>query len=1139
MKSPARNEIKFNRKSGGWKNLLRFCLIFTVISLVQVNHTPVSAQSTKVSLDLKNVTVEEVLNNIESKTVFRFLYNKQIVDVARKVTVLCKKEEVKQVLTDLFKDTGVEFSINGKQIVLSVAEKPSTQQKIKVSGTVKSVSGEPVIGATLVVKGTQMGTTSDLLGQFSFEIPGQSVLSVSYIGYKKIEYQVGNQRYFDLILEEDSKVLEEVVITAFGIKREEKALGYAVQKVSGAGLQTVKGVDMGTSLTGKIAGLNVLNSTEFAEAPEIQIRGENPLLVIDGVPYGNMTLRDIPSDDIESLNVLKGATASALYGYRGASGAIIVTTKKGNAYKGLSVTINSGTMYTAGFLAIPEIQSTYGRVVNTATNTYSTGGDGSWGVPLDGREVIQWDPISKAFKAMAYLPRGKDNFKNFLEQGYVLNNNINVVQQGEFGSFRTSATWVNNKGQYPNSVFNKFTYSMGGDMKIKKFTLSSNMSFNKQTSPNIGFSGYTSYDPMYTMLVWSAPDYDIKDYRDYWLVPNESQNNSYTDSGNNPYFDRYQRTHSTNKDILNGTLAINYDMTSWLKLTLRTGFDTYSDRQDIKVSKGSLISAGSATLIPNGSQVWGESANGSFNTGLSRGYSMNNDVLLSGNKSLGKFNVDGLLGGTMYYRQDEGVEAWTKDGLSIPGYYSLNASVSPAGVKSMMYRQEVNSVFGRLALSWNRLVYVEGTMRNDWSSTLPQSTRSYLYPSVSGSLIASELLPKYNWLSLWKLRSSWTSSRTPAGIYEINSVYSITNNAWGSLSAASYPNTIRGADVHPESSSTFEIGTAVNVFKNRASADISFYSKRMYDALKSTGISSASGYSYNYINIGEEVTRKGVEITANVTPVKSKDWQWDISVNWSKYARFYTKLDSVYSDDKPWVKVGERADSYILTDYQRDPNGNIIHNNGLPLYSAYQSKYGNYDPDWIWGVNTKLRWKNLEFNISFDGRVGGLAATTTEMYMWRAGSHPLSLVPERYLDATVPGSKNYIGTGVKVVSGAATYDTYGNITSDTRVYAPNDQAVTHETYTNTLHRGTAWGGAPSTLDLYSTTFLKIREMALTYNLPEKLCKKFYAKGVSISAVGQNIFLWAKQFKYSDPDGGYENFSDPSLRYLGFNLKVTF
>ncbi|MFA5044549.1 MAG: SusC/RagA family TonB-linked outer membrane protein [Paludibacter sp.] len=1138
MKSSSGKELSLLPEKKSGFRLVKILPVLIVCMILQLMSSKTFAQTTSLTLDMKNVPVEEVLNVIESKTVYRFLYNKQLVDVTRKVTVACKSEDLTQILTDIFKGTDVAFNVNGKQIVLSKSEKKSALPEKQITGKVIDPAGMAIIGATVVVKGTKNGTITNIDGNFTLEVPDKAILMVSYIGFKTLEINVTSNKYYEIKLEENVENLNEVVVTALGIRREQKALGYSVQAVQGDVLQTVKGIDIGTSLTGKVAGLLVYNSTEFAEAPTIEIRGEVPLLVIDGVPYGNMTLRDIPSDDIESLNVLKGATASALYGYRGASGAIMVTTKKGSSNKGLSVTINSGTMYTAGFLAIPEMQSTYGRVVSTATNKYSTGGDGSWGVPMDGREVNQWDPISKTWKSMAYLPRGKDNFKNFLEQGYVLNNNINVVQQGEFGSFRTSATWVQNKGQYPNSLFDKYTYSIGGDMKINKFTLSSSMAYNKQSSANIGFNGYTSYDPMYSMLVWSAPDYDVRDYKDYWLVPNESQNNSYTDSSNNPYFDRYQRTHSLNKDILNGTLSLNYDILSWLKATLRSGFDTYSDREEIKISKGSLISAGSATLIPNGTQVWGESANGSYNVGISRGYSFNNDLLLTGNKTFGKFSVDGLFGGTIYYRQDEGMEAMTQAGLTIPGYYSLNASVSPAKVKTKIYRQQVNSLFGRLELAWNSMVYIDGTIRNDWSSTLPVSTRSYLYPSVSGSFIASELLPKMDWLSLWKLRGSWTVSKKPADIYDTNSVYTINNSVWGSLSSASYPNSIKSTDVLPQSSATFEVGTVVNLYKNRASVDVSYYSKRMYDALTWAGISSASGYSSNYINTKEEVTRKGVEITANVTPVETKNWKWDVSVNWSKYARYFTKLDSLYSENKPWVKVGERADAYELYDYQRDPQGNMIYGAGLPLYSDFVSKYGNSDPDWIWGVNTTLRYKDFQFNISFDGRVGGLTQTVTEMYMWRAGSHPNSVVPERYLDATVGGS-NYVGSGVMVVSGAATYDAYGNITSDTRVYAPNDVAVTYETYINNLHHGTAWGGSASPIDVYSTTFFKIREVSLTYTLPKRICSKFYAKGLSVSAVGQNVLLWAKQFKYSDPDGGYENFSDPSVRYLGFNVKMTF
>lgn len=1117
-----------------------FALLIVLIGLPNL----LVAQTKRISINMTNSSLNDVLNEIEKQSDYTFLVNQEIVDINRKVVAVFENTPISTILDSLLKSENIEYVISNKQIILTPKKKEPVKEEIKpikVSGKIIDVnSQEPIPGVTILIKGTTIGAITDYEGKYSIEVTdANSSLTFSFIGYKTQTIALEGKTTFNIIMEEDTKSIDEVVITALGIKRETKALGYSVQSVEGEGLQKVKGVDVATSLTGKVAGLAVYNSTEFAEEPVIQIRGEVPILVIDGVPYGNMSLRDVPTDDIESMSVLKGATASALYGYRAASGAIMITTKKGSNKKGMTVSFNSSNMFAAGYLAIPETQSTYGREVNTATNTAVSNGDGSWGPPLEGQEVIQWDPISKTMKPMPYLPIGKSNFKNYVEQGYVLNNNINLIQQGEIGSFRVSATSVQNKGQYPNSMFSKYTYSMGGDIKVDKFTLTSNLSFNKQISPNIGFGGYTGYDPMYSLLIWTSPDVNILDLKDYWLVPNETQNNSYTDTNNNPYFDRNERTHSLDKDIFNGSLSLSYELTSWLKATLRSGYDTYSNRQVIRISQGSLISAGTATVLDNGSQVWGESMKGSYNIGLGRGYSFNNDFLLTGNQAFGQFTIDALAGGTILTRQDEGTDSRTQGGLAIPAYYSLNASVLPASVASVLYRQQVNSLYGRLALSWNKLIYVDGTFRNDWSSTLSKSTRSYFYPSLSGSFIASELLPKMVWLSLWKLRGSWTTGREIPGIYKINQVYSINNPAWGNLSSASLPTIIRDEVVFASGSSTWEVGTAVNLFTNRASIDLSYYQKRMYDQLEEAEISSASGYYRNYINSDEELTRKGIEISANATPIKTGDWKWDIAINWSKYAIYFTQLDKQFSGTDPWVKVGERVDAYILKDYQRDPDGNIIHKNGVPVYSDYYSKFGNSGPDWIWGVNSNLTYKNWDFSVSLDGRVGGLAQTTTEMYMWRSGSHPNSVTPERYLDATQPGTKNYTGQGVKVISGTATYDTYGNITSDTREYAPNDIPVTYQDYINTLHRGTAWGGTPSPLEAYSTTFLKIREMSLTYNLPKSLCAKINSQGVSISAIGQNMFLWAKQFKYSDPDGGYENFSDPSIRYLGMNLKFVF
>lgn len=1114
-------------------------ILFCLLSYSTAN----AQNSGNINIPVGQTTLKSLIQQIEKQSDYSFVFDNSI-SLNETLSLKGGNKDIGSILKQAFQGKDIAFEIVGQQIILKKALK-SVQPEKKITGTVVDELGEPVIGASIRVKNASTGTISDVNGAFSMVIPGNAELEVSFVGYITQTVKVGNKQNLQIIMGEDAQALAEVVVTALGIKREEKALGYAVQNVKGDHLQTVKGVDVGSSLTGKISGVNVMNSSEFGEGPQILVRGEQPLLVIDGIPYANMTLREIASDDIESLSVLKGATASALYGSRGQSGAIMVTTKRGAEKDGISVSVNSGTMFSAGYLAIPELQSAYGRVLKQnpdGTSEYVRSADGSWGAPLEGQEVIQWDPVSKTMKPMPYIARGKNNFKNFLEQGYILNNNVSISQKGKYGNVRASATWVNNKGQYPNSTYNKYTYTLGGDIKFDKFSFTTNLAYNKNESPNLGFNGYTGYDPMYSLLIWGSPDWDIRDYKDYWLIPNEIQNNSYTAGNNNPYFDRYERLHSLNKDIFNGSFELKYEPTKWLNTLVRLGYDTYSNRQDVRISKGSFQGGGNSTIISGGTEVWGESQKGSYNTGIGRGYSINGDFITSANYSYKDFAVDGFVGGSIMYTQDEGLEAFTKGGLSVPGFYSLKASVDPATVASRMYKKQTNSIYGRLGLSWRSLAFAEMTLRNDWVSTLPESTRSYLYPSFSGSFVVSELLPKMDWLSLWKVRGSWVTSKKAADIYAINSVLSVNSSVWGSLSSAVLPTTIRGTDILPESTSTYEVGTAINLFKNRLSFDLAYYNKKAFDFIKNASISPSSGYSSNFVNTGEEVTRKGIELTINGTPVETKDIRWDVSINWSKYADYYTKLDPVYSADKPWVKVGERADAFVYRDYLRDPDGNIIHNSsGLPEYSKYDEKYGNQGPDWIWGLNTTLKYKNWQLALSFDGRVGGNITSVTEMYMWRSGNHPNSVTPERYLDMKTPGSKNYIGKGVKIVSGSVQYDTYGNIVpgSDTRVFAANDIATTYKSYVEAYHKGTAWGGAPSGAEIYSGTFFKLREVSLTYNVPKAICSMIKAHTLSVSAIGQNVLFWAKDFKYSDPDGGTENFSDPSQRYLGFNVKIGF
>lgn len=1147
-------------RSGLTRKTIRVMKLTAALLLFAFMQVSARTNGQTVTIHVKNATVKEVFRQIQKQTRLNVLVDEAILEKTERVSMNVRDVPVSTVLNFCFKGEPVTFSITHGRIVvkpqfISVSTPPTIVAElpplfIEIKGRVTDEKGEALPGVTVVEKGKKNAVVTDANGFFTINTEDRNAILVfSSVNHESVEMAASTiSSTTAVILKQKIVEVQAIVVTALGIKREEKALGYSVQKVSGEALQKVSGLEVGTSLTGKVAGVLVRNSPDFASVPLVTVRGENALIVIDGVPYQNKSITDISSEDIESVSVLKGATASALYGFRGANGAILITTKNAGSNKsGITIDVTSNTMFTAGFLAIPERQILYGRGGN---GTYNLNSDESWGPVMDGKNQLQWDPISKTFKSMPYTAAGRDNFKNFLEQGYVTNNNINIGIKGDKISVRNSLNYSENKGRYPNSKIHKYTYSFGADVNLNKLKLSTNLSYAKKESPNVGSNGYTSYDPMYSLLIWSPADWDVRAYKNnYWITEDQVQNNHYGMPAsavyaglpiNNPYFDRYEKTNEISRDIFNADLTASYELADWLKATVRSGIDFYKEKGQLRSSWGSYLSSGNTGVPGANFSGWNGGIRGQYNIGMSTGFSSNSDLLLSGERSIKKFNVEYLAGGTIFYRKDENMNANTQGGLSIPGFFSIRASVNPAQVSQSTFAQQVNSVFGRLGISWNKMVFVEATGRNDWSSTLPKSTRSYFYPSVATSFIVSELLDKTkDWLDLLKVRGAWTLSKRPAGIYEVNSTYSIVPATWGTMNGAGVPANLYSPGIRPESTETFETGLQSMFFKNRIMLDVSYYTRRVFDRIRTVGVTPASGYSGLVTNFGEEITRRGWEIILNGSPVKTQNWRIDIGLNWSTFASYYTKLDSVYSTKRPWVKVGERTDHFISREFQYDPSGKLIHNStGRPIVHPYDVLFGYSDPKFIWGANANVKYKNFSLFFSFDGVSGGITNSRTESYMWQAGVHPNSLSPERALDVATPGSRNYLGQGVKVVSGAATFDVNGNIISDTRVFAPNDVYTTYKQYMIDVHNSSAWGGNGRKADTYSKTFFKLREVSLTYDVPAGFIKKV-AKAASISLIGQNLLLKAKQFRYSDPDGGTEDFADPSTRYIGVQIRFTF
>lgn len=1090
----------------------------------------VKAQNNLVTLKVKNASLQKVFASIEKQTTYRFSYLDAQVDNKRDITMDVTQVPVSDVLNKCLPGHNLQYEIlSEKSIVIKKVQsaKPKQNATMKtVKGRILDANGEPVIGATILEHGTRNGVAADIDGYFTITVPVNSTLDVSALGYETKVTDVKDN--MSIVLTNDDMDLDEIVVTALGMTHSQKSLGYATQKFDGDKLTTVKGANIASSLTGQVSGLRIYNSTEFDKESTLRLRGESPLIVVDGIPT-EQSLNDFNQDVIESITVLKGATASALYGSRGGNGAVMITTKKAGK-KGFEVEVNSSDMFFAGYTRIPEAQTSYG------TGSGSKWGDlyYVWGPKLDVGEVVnRWNPLTKQMEDMPLVSSGKNNFKNFLEFSLVSNNSVSVASKGEHGSIHSTLSYMHNKNPYPNTNQNKFWYNVGAELKLNdKASIETSLNYVHSMAPQTAGYGYGS-GYIYDILVWSGPDYDLRDYRDYWLVKNEKQNYFVGDWYDNPYYQAFEKVVSKETNTVNGSLSFKYSITDWLKVQLRAGGVFGSN---VNIHRNAMDTHNLGRL-----GNWNHK-NGSYKEATSKYMKMNYDALLLANKRFGDFSIDGILGGSMYYYRQSDLSAATQGGLTIPAYYSLYASKDALKVESGKYGKNVNSLFATATFGYKDTYFIEASGRNDWSSTLPTNENSYFYPAVNASVIGSNILNMPEWMPFWKLRASWAISKRDLGIYATSQDYSVSNNVWDGLSSATLPSSIRGL-VKPITDRTWEIGASMYFLKDaRIKLDVAYYNKLTYNNTRSQAISPSAGYTSVLMNINEKYVRRGFEATVFANVIKNKKFQWDATLNLSKSHRYYAELDEEYSDKSPWVGKGKRWDWFARKSFMKDSEGNYIHGaNGRPIKDDYKRLMGYTDPDLELGLANTFRFGNFQVGMNFDGRINGVTWNITESYMYQSGSHPDLDNQWRY-DEVVNGKKNYIGPGVKLVSGEVKFDTYGNITEDTRVFAPNDIETSYEGYWRY-----AWDYYDD-LFLQNKTFLKLRELSIGYNFPASMFKSL-GLGINnayLGLVGQNLFVLTKDFRFADPDGfegaegmDGESLSSPSVRYIGVNLKVTF
>lgn len=1142
-----------NYKSNGLLKVQVVLFIFLFMSssvygqMLGTLHTDKNAIESESLIVKEGTELKKALKEFEREFGIVFLYQSGILEgkkiSERKFLVGSTEEAVSNLLSGHnLKYIYVNPKTYGIYVKGDAESKNSIDIQELVTGTVVDAqNGEPLPAVNIIVKETTIGTSTNVEGAFELDVPTlQDTLVVSFIGYQTQEVPINGRTTIDISLQRQAITGAELVVTALGGQRQERSMGYSAQNISS---EDIDAPNISEGLQGKVSGIEVTSASgTVGSSNRVVLRGSSslsgdnqPLYIVDGVyidnsnfnppdgsedvsDFGNAAM-DIDPSDIESVNVLKGPNAAALYGSRAANGAIVITTKDGSGREGVQVSVNSGVKFSRPWI-LPDMQNQYGQgfggqfeYVDGRGGGVNDAHDSSWGPPLDGSLKVQWWSNGEA---VPWEPH-PDNVKNFFETGNTISNSISIAGNNNNINYRISAGNNQQKGIYPNvsSDKNDFNVNLGTDISedLRVEARANYVNYIARNMPDVGYS-YPG-NPLMGLVTWGARQVDMQKVKEAYF----NNSNPYQAPGywnrlffDNIYWEMYENTKRQERNRLIGGLNINYDLTDWLTVNGRVGVDWYLEQRNNREAYGSITDSDGA---------YEESDRYIYNDS----YSLDFNVERTLNQN---FDLSARIGGEIVGNKYELNEASTS-ALEIPGIYSLtNSAVRPV-VGDFSSEKKVFSVYGATTLNYKEYLYLDLTGRNDWSSTLPENNLSFFYPSVSLSFIFTDAFDlSMDWLNYGKLRGSWTQVGNGTDPYQLQTTFQSGEPVLGQFPNYTVSPIIFNSNLKPEQTESWEVGTEMRFLDSRVRFDLTYYNSVTRDQILPTPVSNATGYETKIINAGS-IENNGIEITIGGSPIQKTDLEWNVDVNFSKNNSEVIELapgvNSYVIDEFSNVTLearpGEEFGALYGTTFLRDGQGNIVVNDdGIPITDNTIKNFGSYAADWQSSISNNVSWKNFNLRFFIDIKSGGSIFSGTIMDGRSQGM----------FKETATGRDGMVFEGGDWADGAVKQDG-----------SPNDITVRKERLNEFYSR-------TGEANIFDASYVKLRQVRLGYSLPGSILNKLGpVRALNIALVGNNVWMIHKNIPHIDPETVFSNTRVPGLesqvapktRSFGFNVNLEF